>query len=246
VGLLRLAVALTVIAVLAGGGWLWLRNSSLAAVTDVEITGTSSSQSSQVQSALTAAAKSMTTLHVSEQALTDAVAPYSSVAAVTAKADFPHRLSIVVTERKPVAAFTEGNSRVPLTGSGDVLRGVSADRNLPTIKLGKPIAGKKVTDHQVLSALTVARTAPQPLLKAAKQLTFGAKGVIVQLNDGPDLIFGSGAYSTAKWTAAARVLAEPSAAGASYLDLRVPGRVAAGGLAPLPQETPTPTPEVQG
>ena len=33
-----------------------------------------------------------------------------------------------------------------------------------------------------------------------------------------------------KWAAAARVLAEPEAAGATYLDLRVVGRVAAGGL----------------
>jgi cell division protein FtsQ len=47
------------------------------------------------------------------------------------------------------------------------------------------------------------------------------------------------------------VLAAPSAAGATYLDLRVPGRVAAGGLGPVPQPTPsleaqaTPTPEPQ-
>ena len=35
---------------------------------------------------------------------------------------------------------------------------------------------------------------------------------------------------------AARVLAESSAAGATYLDLRIPGRVAAGGLAPVTPE----------
>jgi cell division protein FtsQ len=246
VGLLRLAFVLALLALLAAGGWLWLRNSSLVAVTHVEITGASSSQAAQVDSALTTAAKNMTTLHVSEKALTDAVAPYSSVESVSAKADFPHRLTITVGERKPVAAFSEGNSRVPLSGSGDVLRGVSADRDLPTIRLGKPIAGSKVTDHKVLSALTIARTAPPQLLKVVEQLSFGAKGVIAQLHEGPELIFGTGAYARAKWIAAARVLAEPSAAGATYLDLRVPGRVAAGGLAPIPQATPTATPELQG
>ena len=35
----------------------------------------------------------------------------------------------------------------------------------------------------------------------------------------------------AKWTAAARVLADPSSRGAAYIDLRLPDRPAAGGLA---------------
>src|SRR3712207_9010914 len=42
--------------------------------------------------------------------------------------------------------------------------------------------------------------------------------------------FGSPDDAAAKWAAAARVLAAPSSAGATYLDLRVVGRVAAGGL----------------
>jgi cell division protein FtsQ len=49
-------------------------------------------------------------------------------------------------------------------------------------------------------------------------------------------VFGSRDNAAAKWAAAARVLADPSAAGATYLDLRIPGRVAAGGLGALPQE----------
>ena len=53
------------------------------------------------------------------------------------------------------------------------------------------------------------------------------------LKNGPELVFGTDADARAKWLAAARVLAESSAAGATYLDLRIPGRVAAGGLAPV-------------
>ena len=49
-------------------------------------------------------------------------------------------------------------------------------------------------------------------------------------------MFGSDDDARAKWIAAARVLAESSAAGATYLDLRIPGRVAAGGLAPVTPE----------
>ena len=46
-------------------------------------------------------------------------------------------------------------------------------------------------------------------------------------------MFGTRDDAAVKWAAAARVLAEPDAAGATYLDLRVPGRVAAGGLGPI-------------
>ena len=51
---------------------------------------------------------------------------------------------------------------------------------------------------------------------------------------GPQLFFGTSARPLAKWMATARVLAEPSAAGAVYLDVRVPERVAAGGLGSAP------------
>jgi cell division protein FtsQ len=64
--------------------------------------------------------------------------------------------------------------------------------------------------------------------------------------EGPDLIFGDASDARRKWLAAARVLADPSAAGAIYLDVRIPERVAAGGLGPVPEPTPeatgTPTP----
>ena len=49
------------------------------------------------------------------------------------------------------------------------------------LRLARPFAGAKVTDHRVMSALEVARTAPAPLLHAAQQLSVGARGVIVQL-----------------------------------------------------------------
>ena len=70
---------------------------------------------------------------------------------------------------------------------------------------------------------------------------------MVQLKNGPELVFGTDDDARAKWRAAARVLAETSAQGATYLDLRIPGRVAAGGLAPVvpEEENPNPLPEGQ-
>jgi hypothetical protein len=69
-------------------------------------------------------------------------------------------------------------------------------------------------------------------------VTYGDRGLTVELFAGPPLIFGTPAHAAAKWAAAARVMADASSAGATYLDLREPGRVAAGGLGPVVAEDP--------
>src|SRR4051812_26109993 len=156
-------VALTVIALTAGAA-LWLRDSRLVAVTNVEITGVTASDGDQVTQALTAAAHEMTTLHVREDALRRAVARYSSVGDVTARKDFPHTLTIQVIERRPVAAIAgDGGLRVPVTGSGILLRGITAERDLPSVYLPHAPAGTRVTDRKILNALQVAAHAPEPL-----------------------------------------------------------------------------------
>src|ERR671914_803084 len=60
------------------------------------------------------------------------------------------------------------------------------------------------------------------------------EGLVAELREGPELIFGDATRLRSKWAAAARVLADLEASGASYIDLRIPGRPAAGGL---PAET---------
>ena len=246
--LLRLAVGLVAVLALAGGGWMWLRDSSLVAVRDVQITGVTASDGEQVKSALQSAALEMTTLHVRPEALKEATANLSSVGSLKVSADFPHKLSIQVIERQPVAALAaKGEQRVPVTGDGFVLRGVTAERDLPSLVLDSAAIGPKLTDRSALRALRIARAAPEVLLRRSDQLVVNSKGVVVTLKNGPELVFGSAADARAKWIAAARVLAESSAAGATYLDLRIPGRVAAGGLAPIDPtaDNSNPQPEAQ-
>jgi cell division protein FtsQ len=243
---LKIAVIAALIAALGVGGWLWLRDSSFVQVTKVNVSGVTTSESGRVTEALDSTARGMTTLHVRKAALKDAVRQFSSVESVNIKTDFPHSMTIDVIELRPVAALAIGDRRIPVTGGGILLRGISADRDLPTVRVSKAITGERVTDRGVLGALKVARAAPGPLLHAAAEVGVQPRGVVVQLKDGPDLVFGDGEEASEKWTAAARVLAEPSAAGATYLDLRVPGRVAAGGLAPVPEQTPDPNVQPQG
>jgi cell division protein FtsQ len=239
---LRGFAAVIVLAGLGVGGWLWLRDSSLVAVTAVRVTGATSSDESRIRSALESAARDMTTLHVREDILNDVVSRFPSVAGLEVDKDFPHRLSIHVLEHRPVAAVEVGGRRTPVSGSGVVLTGVHADDDLPTIRRDE-LPGSRIDDARTKAALAIAAEAPRPLLARSERLWWGDEGLTLDLRDGPPLVFGTRDDAAAKWAAAARVLAEPSAAGATYLDLRVPGRVAAGGLGPIPQEPQSENPQ---
>jgi cell division protein FtsQ len=222
-------------------GWLWFRDSSFAAVERVTITGSGSSEQRQVREALATTARGMSTLRVDERALKDVVEPYSSVAGLRIRAGFPHDLRIEVIEHEPVATVRTGGSSVPATGGGLLLDGVKA-ADLPVVATKAPLDGRHVSDKRTLAALAVAAAAPPELRARSERLFYGPDGVTLDLRDGPDLIFGSAGDARTKWTAAARVLAESSSIGATYLDLRVPKVVAAGGVGPVtPEPTPTPT-----
>ena len=223
-------------------GFIWFRDSSFAAVERVSITGSTSSEESQVREALAATATGMSTLDVDTDALRESVEAYASVADLHVKASFPHDLTIEVIEHRPVANVESGGSRVPATGSGLLLDGVRSD-DLPTVESKAPLTDGRVEDRKALAALRVAAAAPPELRERAARVFWDDHGVALDLRNGPDLIFGDPKAAREKWRAAARVLAEDSSAGATYLDLRVPNVVAAGGVGPI-EPTPTPTPTV--
>jgi cell division protein FtsQ len=235
--LTRGLAALLLLVVLVGGGWLWVRDSSFAEVRTVTVTGTTTSEQDQVRAALENAARSMTTLHVREDALRRAVSSYPSVADLSVRTDFPHGLAIEVREHRPVAALVAGDRRIPVSGDGVVLTGVRADRELPDVKV-KTAPANRVEDARTRATIAVAAAAPAPLLERTERIGWGSRGLTAILSDGPPLHFGDKSDAARKWAAAARVLREESAAGATYLDLRVTGRVAAGGVGPVPQEEP--------
>jgi len=222
-------------------GWLWFRDSSFVAVERVAIKGSGSSERAQVREALEAAAAGMSTLRVDAAALREAVDPFSSVADLRIRADFPHDLRIEVIEHEPVATVQTGGSRIPATGGGLLLDGVRT-RDLPIVAAETPPADGRVRDRRVLDALAVAAAAPPELRARSERLYYGRDGMVLDLRAGPDLIFGTARDARGKWLAAARVLAEESSAGATYLDLRVSKLVAAGGVGPVePEATPEPT-----
>ena len=238
----RILAGMLVAACVLAGGWLWVRDSSVVAVRDVFVTGLASAEEPQIRSALRNAALDMTTLHVREDALRAAVAQYPSIKGLEVDADLPYKLSIEVRERAPVAAIESGGAKVAASGDGLVLRGMRAS-GLPTLRVRSAPSGGRVTDRRTLGALGVAGGAPRELRDRVERLWSGPRGLTLDLRDGPDLVFGSGSEAARKWSAAIRVLADPSSAGATYLDLRVPERVAAGGLGPVEPEPEQAVPE---
>lgn len=263
----RLLAAAAVALLLAAGYFGWLRDSALVAVEEVEVSGLTAPSAERIRAALTAAAEEMTTLHVRRDELEQAAAGFPVVQGIEVEADFPHGLRIRVIEHRPVALLASGSDRIPVAGDGTLLPDVEAAGDRPVIRASAAASGGRVSDAQARALVAVAGAAPPALLPRAERIAVERdRGIVVELRDGPDLIFGDGSRAHAKWLAATAVLADPSSQGAGYVDLRIPDRPAAGGLgaetvqpvaaagapaaatpaAPAPtQAAPTATPEPQ-
>ncbi len=228
----RLVIAALVTAVLGAGYMLWLRDSGLVAVKEVEVTGLTGRDADRVRTALDGAARGMTTLHVDRDALEAAAAPFPVVRAIEVETDFPSGLRVTVIEHRPVAVLVSGERRIPVADDGSVLSGLPTEGSLPEIHTAVAIPAAQLEPGATLDAARVAGGAPGALVTRLDQVEREeARGLVVSVEDGPELIFGTAERLTAKWAAAVRVLADPDAAGAEYLDLRLPERPAAGGLA---------------
>jgi cell division protein FtsQ len=242
----RAVIGAVAVLVALVAGWMWFRDSSLVRVQDVFITGLTSSEQNEVRSALRSAALGMTTLNVDQDGLRAAVEPFNSVRDVRAEGEFPHKLAIEVIEHAPVGALQVGRTRVPVAADGRVLHGVDATGELATVRVRR-IPHDRVRGRRPRASVQVLAAAPEPLRERVSRVRFAPDGLTAELEEGPPLIFGDASHAQIKWAAAARVLADPTATGAAYLDVRVPGRVAAGGLEPgtEPEAAPTAVPEAE-
>jgi cell division protein FtsQ len=221
--------ALAFTALLIAGG-MWLRDSSLVAVNQVEVVGLSGPETARVTRQLETAARDMTTLHVRGDQLKSVVAPYPVVKDLRISTDFPHRMKITVIENTPVAVVTVDGAKTPVAADGTLLRGAD-QRDLPTVPLRVPPGGNQVADKTARAAIAALAAAPSALRdRAIRASTTKAEGLTITLQNGPALRFGGADRLAAKWAAAAAVLASADSRGATYLDLRYPERPAAGGL----------------
>jgi cell division protein FtsQ len=234
---LRLALIVSLLATpLLAGGWLWLRGSSLVAVRQVRVTGAHGSQERAIDAALSSAARGMTTLDVHPAALRAAVASYPVVSDLKVSTSFPHGMRIRVIEQPAVAALTVSGAKTAVAADGVVLGPGLTSGSLPAINgASLPAPGQRVHDQTLLGALAALGAAPSRMAREVTRAYSSRKGLTLAMHSGLLVYFGDGTRPHAKWLSLARVLADPSSAGAFYVDVRSPERPAAGfpgGVAP--------------
>jgi cell division protein FtsQ len=237
----RLLSVAILAALLAGLYMLWLRDSSLVAVEKVTVTGLTTRGGARVGVALASTAETMTTLNVDEQRLRDAASAFAVIDRVEVSPDFPNGMTIHVVEHRPAAIAVADGRRQPIAGDGSVLAGLPVEGDLPTIDLAVAMPQRRLGPGAARDAALVAGAAPAAIARRVDTLARegGARGVVAQLEDGTELLFGTPDRLAAKWAAAIRVLAEDDAEGAAYIDVRIPERPVAGGLSSIstyPQE----------
>jgi len=223
----RVLAVVGVVVLGLGGGWLWLRDSSLVGARDVTVLGLSGPGSEPVRTALSDAAHGMSTMHVDISRLRRAVASYTVVGDLRVATHFPHSMTITVVQRLPVATLA----------AGTLLRGIGVPERVPILRGSVFPSGERLSDPRLVRTLSVLAAAPGVLRSRLARAFTGPRGLTVALRSGPELYFGDVTRLGAKWAAAARVLADRGASGAVYVDLRLPERPAASVAGADPQAT---------
>jgi cell division protein FtsQ len=148
-----------VAALLLAATWYWGRDLSLWSVDDVRVTGATGQDAAQIEAALQSAAHGMTTLHVRNGDLRDAVARFPIVKSLRVHSSFPHGLRIQVVENVPVAALAASGHPVAVAADGTLLRNRPVD-GLPLVPVQAVPTGERVTDAQAAGAIALAAAAP--------------------------------------------------------------------------------------
>jgi cell division septal protein FtsQ len=209
------------------GGWHVMRDSSLFAVRQVTITGLAGPQAPAIRATLEDAARGMTTLDMQLGRLRSSVSSFAVVKDVRARTRFPHGVTIAVVLEAPVAALVVSGQRLPVAADGRIVRGIGSVSGVTSIPVTQLPTGDRISDPTSVDAVELLDIAPAVLRARISTVTLGAHGLTAQLRGGPALYFGDTTRLHAKWAALARVLSDPAARGAVYVDVHTPDRPAA-------------------
>ena len=225
----RVVAGVILIVALYAGYMFWFRDLSWFAIHDVTIDGATTNER-QIKSAVEGVAGDMTTLHIKDGELRDAVARFPTVASVRASTSFPHGLTVTVTERLPVGFVRIRGQETAVSADGYLLAGTSFDaKALPRID-GASASGARLDGDAAAQAAILGAT-PAPLRDKVTGSTWDDQrgGVVVDLKNGPQVIFGDGSRAQDKWDAAVTVLSSPEHGSPSYVNVVVPDKPVSGG-----------------
>lgn len=229
---LRVLLVLAVLAgVLAAAYLLWFRDSELVRIERTTVSGATTEDADEIRRSLVDAASGMTTLRVDTARLERSVARFPEVAGLKVEPAFPHELKVHVVERRPIATVPgPGEEQLAVASDGTVLPDAEPGRPLPALPAPPASAASAVDHPRALAALETVAAAPPALVGKIATVRHNPRdGLVVELREGPPLVFGDGERLESKWIAASSVLARGAAAGAAYVDLSLPERPAVGG-----------------
>ncbi len=114
----------------------------------------------------------MTTLNVDDEELVRAVSGFPTVASIAADASIPHKLTITVTERLPVAVFRSGGEATAVSIDGYLLPGVDVQgEGLPQIEGAEVSDGRLEAEGAAQAAIVGA--APDELRERIEAVELG-------------------------------------------------------------------------
>lgn len=227
----RLVLSALALAGIAASVWFG-RDLPLWQVRHVTVLGLEGPDAPAARRALIDAAEQMTTLAVDRRRLRAALAGYPLAAGVEVERRLPDRLVLRVRLRRPVAVVVGPQGRLALADDGTALPGVRTSDSLPTLQVSDGPEPRRPLPRSLARRLQVLASAPPELLpQVATVIDDPELGLVATMRSGLRGIFGAATDLKLKWRSMSAVLAaDQSALDASYLDLRVPSRPAAGGF----------------
>lgn len=224
-----LAVGLGSIAIAAGlyGAG---RQTSAFAVTHLDVVGAPPAIRHQVKDTA-AAVRGTSLLALDGDALRRSLAALPSVVDVGYDRAFPHTLRLVVVPEQPVAVVRQGSKAWVVSARGRVVKPVKAHdaKRLPRVWIPRttPVAvgGFLPANHATAIARSLALASRFPAHVAGASLK--RDGLLFRLRSGLELRLGEPTDVRLK-LAVARLALRRLPAGATYLDVSVPGRPVSG------------------
>jgi cell division protein FtsQ len=226
-----------VVLVIVAGLFVWLRSSSVFAVTTVTATATERVSEEEI-SAATATARGVSLLKLSIEPIEKALAALPYVRSVRVYRDFPNTLEVQLVEYEPLARLRTLDGQMWLVSEdGRALERITPPRgySLPLVLPANPalpVAGAKVSDEIVAALPVVTLLTSEDIgerLPDVKQVMVATAGeVTVALADGSELRLGKPTELERKLTVAGDIVQEclRNDEQVEYIDVSVPERVA--------------------
>ena len=225
----RAAIAMAVVVMglfVAGGVWLW--QSPLLRVQEVEIVGNTSLDSATILARLDVEGESMFTIDLG--AAESRVGGLAQVSSVHIEQMWPDMIAVTITEREPWGTWEQAGGEYTVDREGVVLSRQPAAPGSPVVRSSQPFTlqpGDRV-DYQALEAASeIYAQLPQALGTQVSEVAYLAgKGVQVTTASGQTALLGDSsgiAYKLAVW---ASVEEEAAQSGLVYstIDLRYGNR----------------------